>query len=167
MVGLLAVIPAGFVCAVVVAAHVAGCWVLSRLGRRHRRRRSVLAFGVPWVIDDIPAGQWIYGVMRSGIIVGWLSARWRAYGAALPTRRDPPPPDPPRPCRRHQARPLSRPRRTGADPDRPGPGRGAGPRIARQWKPAAIYTSGLQRCVVTGAKIVAATGAPAIGRWTG
>lgn len=34
-------------------------------------------------------------------------------------------------------------------------------RIARQWKPAAIYTSGLQRCVVTGAKIAAATGAPA------
>ena len=26
-------------------------------------------------------------------------------------------------------------------------------RIARQWKPVAIYTSGLQRCVVTGAKI--------------
>ena len=34
-------------------------------------------------------------------------------------------------------------------------------RIARQWKPVAIYTSGLQRCVVTGAKIAAATGAPA------
>jgi len=34
-------------------------------------------------------------------------------------------------------------------------------RIARQWKPAAIYTSGLQRCVVTGARIAAATGAPA------
>src|SRR3954469_21777160 len=33
-------------------------------------------------------------------------------------------------------------------------------RIARQWKPAAIYTSGLQRCVVTGARIAAATGAP-------
>jgi probable phosphoglycerate mutase len=31
-------------------------------------------------------------------------------------------------------------------------------RIARQWKPAAIYTSGLQRCVVTGAKIGAAAG---------
>jgi broad specificity phosphatase PhoE len=26
-------------------------------------------------------------------------------------------------------------------------------RIARQWKPVAIYTSGLQRCVVTGARI--------------
>jgi broad specificity phosphatase PhoE len=34
-------------------------------------------------------------------------------------------------------------------------------RIARQWKPVAIYTSGLQRCVVTGARIAAATGAPA------
>jgi probable phosphoglycerate mutase len=34
-------------------------------------------------------------------------------------------------------------------------------RIARQWKPAAIYTSGLGRCVVTGTKIGAATGAPA------
>jgi probable phosphoglycerate mutase len=31
-------------------------------------------------------------------------------------------------------------------------------RIARQWKPAAIYTSGLQRCVVTGAKIGEACG---------
>ena len=31
-------------------------------------------------------------------------------------------------------------------------------RIARQWKPAAIYTSTLQRCVVTGAKIAAACG---------
>ena len=34
-------------------------------------------------------------------------------------------------------------------------------RLARQWKPVAIYTSGLQRCVVTGATIAAATGAPA------
>lgn len=34
-------------------------------------------------------------------------------------------------------------------------------RIARQWRPVAIYTSGLQRCVVTGATIAAATGAPA------
>lgn len=34
-------------------------------------------------------------------------------------------------------------------------------RIARQWRPVAIYTSGLQRCVVTGAKIAGATGAPA------
>ena len=33
-------------------------------------------------------------------------------------------------------------------------------RIARQWQPAAIYTSGLQRCVVTGARIGAACGAP-------
>jgi probable phosphoglycerate mutase len=31
-------------------------------------------------------------------------------------------------------------------------------RIALQWKPAAIYTSGLQRCVVTGAKIGEAVG---------
>ena len=30
----------------------------------------VLAFAVPWVIEDIPAGQWIYGVARSGIIAG-------------------------------------------------------------------------------------------------
>src|SRR5260370_10606259 len=31
-------------------------------------------------------------------------------------------------------------------------------RIAGQWKPVAIYTSTLQRCVVTGAKIAAACG---------
>ncbi len=31
-------------------------------------------------------------------------------------------------------------------------------RIARQWKPAAVYTSGMQRCVITGAKIAAACG---------
>lgn len=42
----------------------------------------VLAFGVPWVIDDIPAGQWIYGVMRSGIIVA-------AVGALAGLRRRP------------------------------------------------------------------------------
>jgi probable phosphoglycerate mutase len=35
-------------------------------------------------------------------------------------------------------------------------------RIARQWKPAAIYTSGLQRCVVTGRKIGEAVGAGAV-----
>jgi probable phosphoglycerate mutase len=35
-----------------------------------------------------------------------------------------------------------------------------GLRIARQWKPAAVYTSGLQRCIVTGSRIGAATGAP-------
>ena len=34
-------------------------------------------------------------------------------------------------------------------------------RIARQMKPVAVYTSGLQRCVVTGAKIGVACGAPA------
>jgi hypothetical protein len=34
----------------------------------------VLAFGVPSVISDIPAGQWIYGVLRSGIIVGAVGA---------------------------------------------------------------------------------------------
>lgn len=34
-------------------------------------------------------------------------------------------------------------------------------RIARQWKPVAIYTSGLQRCVVTGARISEACNAPA------
>jgi probable phosphoglycerate mutase len=34
-------------------------------------------------------------------------------------------------------------------------------RIARQWQPVAIYTSGLGRCIVTGGKIAAATGAPA------
>jgi len=33
-------------------------------------------------------------------------------------------------------------------------------RIARQWKPVAIYTSGLERCIVTGARIGAACGAP-------
>src|SRR5262249_51646341 len=33
-------------------------------------------------------------------------------------------------------------------------------RITRQWQPAAIYTSGLERCIVTGARIAAATGAP-------
>jgi probable phosphoglycerate mutase len=31
-------------------------------------------------------------------------------------------------------------------------------RIARQWKPVAVYTSGLQRCVVTGRKIAEACG---------
>lgn len=31
-------------------------------------------------------------------------------------------------------------------------------RIERQWKPVAVYTSGLQRCVVTGARIGAACG---------
>ena len=31
-------------------------------------------------------------------------------------------------------------------------------RIAQHWKPAAVYTSSLQRCVVTGAKIAAACG---------
>ena len=36
-----------------------------------------------------------------------------------------------------------------------------GARIARQWKPAAIYTSGLQRCVVTAGKIAVATGTTA------
>ncbi len=40
----------------------------------------VLAFGVPWVIDDIPAGQWIFGVLRSGIIAG-------AFGALSGVRR--------------------------------------------------------------------------------
>jgi probable phosphoglycerate mutase len=34
-------------------------------------------------------------------------------------------------------------------------------RIARHWKPIRIYTSVLQRCVVTGALIAEATGAPA------
>ena len=33
-------------------------------------------------------------------------------------------------------------------------------RIVRQWRPVAIYTSGLQRCIVTGGRISAATGAP-------
>jgi probable phosphoglycerate mutase len=33
-----------------------------------------------------------------------------------------------------------------------------GARIAKQWKPAAIYTSGLQRCVVTAGKIAVASG---------
>lgn len=34
-------------------------------------------------------------------------------------------------------------------------------RIAAHWKPAAIYTSGMQRCVVTGRKIAEATGVKA------
>ena len=34
-------------------------------------------------------------------------------------------------------------------------------RIARHWKPAAVYTSPLQRCVVTGGKIAAACGVAA------
>ena len=34
-------------------------------------------------------------------------------------------------------------------------------RIARHWKPVAVYTSPLQRCVVTGAKIAEACGVPA------
>ena len=36
-----------------------------------------------------------------------------------------------------------------------------GARIARQWKPVAIYTSGLQRCVVTAGKIAVASGTAA------
>src|SRR5262249_4364591 len=36
-------------------------------------------------------------------------------------------------------------------------------RIAAQWKPAAIYTSGLQRCVVTAGKIAVASGTSAAG----
>src|SRR6516165_8546216 len=36
-----------------------------------------------------------------------------------------------------------------------------GARIAAQWKPVAIYTSGLQRCVVTAGKIAVATGTAA------
>ena len=34
-------------------------------------------------------------------------------------------------------------------------------RIARHWKPAAVYTSALQRCVVTGGKVAAACGVAA------
>jgi hypothetical protein len=40
----------------------------------------VLAFGVPWLIEDIQAGPWIIGVMKGGIIagaVGALSGVWR------------------------------------------------------------------------------------------
>jgi hypothetical protein len=33
-----------------------------------------LAFAVPWVVDDIPAGQWIFGVMRSGVILAAVGA---------------------------------------------------------------------------------------------
>ena len=36
-----------------------------------------------------------------------------------------------------------------------------GARIAKQWKPVAIYTSGLQRCVVTAGKIAVASGTSA------
>ncbi|WP_289297217.1 histidine phosphatase family protein [uncultured Reyranella sp.] len=34
-------------------------------------------------------------------------------------------------------------------------------RIARQWKPAAVYTSAMQRCVVTGGRVAEACGIPA------
>jgi hypothetical protein len=73
VVGLLAVFPAGF----------AARWVSQRTWRIVGFFLGwaigiivaiVLALGVPWVIDDIPAGQWIYGVLRSGIIVGAVGA---------------------------------------------------------------------------------------------
>jgi hypothetical protein len=40
----------------------------------------VLAFAVPSLIDDIAAGPWIIGVMRSGIVagaIGALAGVWR------------------------------------------------------------------------------------------
>jgi hypothetical protein len=40
----------------------------------------VLAFAVPSLIDDIPAGPWIIAVMRSGIVagaIGALAGVWR------------------------------------------------------------------------------------------
>ena len=73
VVGLLAVFPAGFAARWLsrrtwrLVGFILG-WVTGIIAA------IVLAFGVPWVIDDIPAGQWIYGVMRSGIIVGAVGA---------------------------------------------------------------------------------------------
>ena len=51
-----------------------------------------------------------------------------------------------------------------AAPSSPSPTRGLAQadalarRIAQRWKPVAVYTSPLQRCVVTGAKVAAACG---------
>ena len=68
---------------VVIPAWVVARWLSARMWRVHGvflgwaigiATAIVLAFGVPWVIDDIPAGQWIFGVMRSGIIVGAVGA---------------------------------------------------------------------------------------------
>ena len=73
VVGLLVVFPAGLVARWLsrrtwrVVAFFLG-WAIGIIAA------IVLAFGVPWVIDDIPAGQWIYGVMRSGIILGAVGA---------------------------------------------------------------------------------------------
>jgi hypothetical protein len=73
VVGLLAFVPAGLVARWVsrrmwrVVGFFLG-WAVGIIAA------IVLAFGVPWVIDDIPAGQWIFGVMRSGIIVGAVGA---------------------------------------------------------------------------------------------
>jgi hypothetical protein len=72
-VGLLVVIPAGLVARWLsqrtwrVVGFAIG-WAIGILAA------IVLAFGVPWLIDDILAGQWIFGVMRSGIIVGAVGA---------------------------------------------------------------------------------------------
>lgn len=85
VVGLLAFFPAGIAarwlsrCTWRVVGFILG-WVVGII------TAIVLAFGVPWVIDDIPAGQWIYGVMRSGIILAaggaWAGVRRRAANAA-------------------------------------------------------------------------------------
>jgi hypothetical protein len=73
VVGLLVVFPAGLVARWLsrrtwrVVGFVIG-WAIGIVAA------VVLAFGVPWLIDDIPAGQWIYGVFRSGIIAGAVGA---------------------------------------------------------------------------------------------
>ena len=83
VVGLLAVFPAGLVARWSsqrtwrVVAFFLG-WAIGIIAA------IVLAFGVPWVIDDIPAGQWIYGVMRSGILLGAVGALGNVRRTANP-----------------------------------------------------------------------------------
>jgi hypothetical protein len=73
VVGLLAVFPAGFAARWLsrrtwrVVGFLLG-WVVGIAAA------IVLAFGVPRLIDDIHAGQWLFGVMRSGIIVAAVGA---------------------------------------------------------------------------------------------
>lgn len=72
-VGLLVVIPVGFVARWLslrtwqIVGFVVGCAIGIIVA-------IVLGLGVPWIIDDIPAGQWIYGVLRSGIIMAAAGA---------------------------------------------------------------------------------------------
>ena len=73
VVGLLVVFPARFIAAWLslrtwrVVGFFLGCAVGIIAA-------AVLGLGVPWVIDDIPLGQWFYGVMRSGIIMAAVGA---------------------------------------------------------------------------------------------